>query len=289
MNSKSGIIVKKKPNWLDKKIDLTSCQAMKRLLRKLDLHTVCEESGCPNISECFLSGVATFMILGDICTRNCKFCGLKKGTPLKPNPEEPLNVMEAVKHLKLNYVVLTSPTRDDLADQGSSQFCEVTRQVKQFNPSIKVEVLISDFLGNEESIKRIASCGADVIAHNIETVPFLYNKIRNMANYERSLEVLRKIKEYNKSIYTKSGLMLGLGETEKEVTSVLKDLRVNGCDILTLGQYLPPSKAHYPLKTYVSPEKFKNFEEIAQKLGFIWVKSAPYVRSSYLAHTIFAA
>ena len=155
MNNKSGIIVKKKPSWLDKKIDLTSCQAMKRLLRKLDLHTVCEESGCPNISECFLSGVATFMILGDICTRNCKFCGLKKGTPLKPNPEEPLNVMEAVNHLRLNYVVLTSPTRDDLADQGSGQFCEVVRQIKQFNPSIKVEVLIPDFLGNEESIKRI--------------------------------------------------------------------------------------------------------------------------------------
>ena len=286
MNKTGGIIARKKPNWLSKKIDLTSCHTMKGLLRSLDLYTVCEESGCPNISECFSLGIATFMILGDICTRNCKFCGLKKGTPLKPNPEEPLNVKEAVKRLNLSYVVLTSPTRDDLTDQGAGQFCEAVKQIKQFNPKVKVEVLIPDFLGNKKSIKRITDCGADVIAHNIETVPSLYEKVRPMANYNKSLKVLKNVKHYN-NIYTKSGLMLGLGETDEEVVSVLTDLRTNGCDILTLGQYLPPSKAHYPLKSYISPEKFKNFEEIAQELGFISVKSGPYVRSSYLAHTIF--
>ena len=288
MSNKSGTIIKKKPSWLDKRVDLVSCRTMKGLLRSLNLHTVCEKSGCPNMSECFSSGVATFMILGDICTRDCRFCGLKKNTPTKPNPQEPVNVKEAVKRLKLNYVVLTSPTRDDLADGGAAQFCETIRQIKHFNPDIKTEILIPDFLGNEQGIEKAAACGVDVIAHNIETVPSLYEKVRSLANYKRSLKVLRGVKDYNNSIYTKSGLVLGLGETEEEVVSVLKDLRANHCDILTLGQYLPPSKEHYPLKSYILPEKFKYFEKIAQKLGFISVKSGPYVRSSYLAHTLFA-
>jgi lipoic acid synthetase len=278
--------VMKKPHWLNKKVDISACHNLKSALKKLKLHTVCQEALCPNISECFSSGVATFMILGDICTRACTFCGVEKGKPALVDPCEPKRVKEAVEGLGLDYVVITSPTRDDLFDGGASMFAATVKQIKSINAKKKVEILIPDFLGKHKSIEIAAQCGAWVIAHNLETVPSLYPKVRKGADYNRSLKVLKLVKEANKGIFTKSGLMLGLGEGDQEVVQVLQDLRGVGCDFLTLGQYLPPSLAHYSIKEYVLPDKFLFFKNHALKLGFLGVKSAPYVRSSYMAHTL---
>jgi len=275
-----------KPFWLDKKIALGSCRKVKSLLRDLSLHSVCEESSCPNISECFQGGVATFMILGDTCTRECAFCGINKGQPCLIDYEEPRRIKKAVKRLNLNYVVITSPTRDDLDDGGAGLFCQTVEEVMSLGPERAVEILIPDFKGKRDSIEKVAICRAKVISHNLETVPRLYTEVRKGADYKRSLEVLRLIKEINKEVFTKSGLILGLGEEEKEVIQALLDLRSVGCDLLTLGQYLPPSLKHYPLKSYVLPDKFVYFQKYAQKIGFKSVKSAPYVRSSYLAHSL---
>jgi lipoic acid synthetase len=274
-----------KPSWLNKKVDIRDCRRVRSLLKKLNLHTVCEEALCPNISECFGSGLATFMILGDICTRNCSFCGVKKEKPAKVDVNEPKRIKQAVKNLGLDYIVITSPTRDDLVDGGANIFVEAVSQVKSLGLEKKVEILIPDFWGKRELLRKIASCGAEVIAHNIETIPSLYPRVRNGADYERSLKVLEIVKEENSDILTKSGLMLGLGEKKEEVIKALEDLLRVGCDFLTLGQYLPPSLAHYPLKEYISPDKFKILEDFALKIGFKKVKSSPYVRSSYLAHT----
>ena len=274
-----------KPSWLDKKLNLNSCRSLKEMLRDTGLHTVCEEALCPNISECFAKKTATFMILGDACTRECAFCGVAKAKPKIPDKDEPRRLKEAVKKLGLEYVVITSPTRDDLLLGGAEVFCETVKEVLSIGRHIQVEILIPDFYGNPLSLRKVALCGAKVIAHNLETVPSLYIQVRKGADYSRSLEVLRLIKELNSKVFTKSGLMLGLGEQKEEIVQVMRDLRKVACDFLTLGQYLPPSLTHYPLKEYISPEKFAYFKITALKLGFKGVKSSPYVRSSYLAHS----
>jgi len=274
----------KKPRWLDKKLNLADCRKLKKLLRDFKLNTVCEESLCPNMSECFSQGVATFMILGDICTRDCRFCGIKKGNPGSLDYDEPKRISEAVRQLNLNYVVITSPTRDDLEDGGADLFFRTVRELKNLDSKIRVEILIPDFLGKWTALAKVAASGADVISHNLETVPSLYIKVRKKADYQRSLLIIRNIKKINKSIPVKSGPMLGLGEKESEVIEVLKDLRNADCDFLTLGQYLPPSITHYPLEVYIHPERFSYFEKQALSLGFRKIKSSVYTRSSYLAH-----
>lgn len=294
MRQKSGIAIKRlemskiiqKPSWLNKKISLSFCHKVKSLLRDLCLHSVCEESSCPNISECFQGGIATFMILGNTCTRECTFCGINKGQPCLIDYDEPRRIKEAVERLNLSYVVITSPTRDDLDDGGASLFCQTIEEIMSLGHGKTVEILIPDFKGKVKLIEKVARSRAKVISHNLETVPRLYIEVRKGADYKRSLEVLRLIKETDKNVLTKSGLILGLGEEEEEVIQALLDLKSVGCDLLTLGQYLPPSRKHYSLKAYVSPDKFAYFQEYAQKIGFKGVKSAPYVRSSYLAHSL---
>ena len=273
-----------KPFWLNKKISLASHRKIKTALRRSGLYTVCEESGCPNISECFLKGLATFLILGPTCTRNCGFCNLAKVKPGQPDPDEPLRIAQAVSSLGLDYVVITSPTRDDLVDGGAGIFSKTVQEVLNLGPKKRVEILIPDFLGREESLREVSFCGARTIAHNLETVPYLYKQIRPEADYQRSLGVLRRLKEINPEVFTKSGLMLGFGEKIGEIKGVLRDLRLVSCDILTLGQYLPPSLNHYPLKAYIHPEIFSDLKAFAFSLGFKAVSSGPYIRSSYLAH-----
>lgn len=273
----------RKPPWLNKKIDLKACHTLKLLLKDLKLHTICEEAGCPNISECFSKKTATFLILGDICTRNCRFCGVKKGKPCPIDEEEPERVAEAVRRLNLRHVVITSVTRDDLPDGGAGQFAQTIISIKKTMEKITIEVLIPDFKGNRRAIERVIEAGPDVIGHNIETVPRLYPDVRQAADYFRSLEVLKAVKTLSNGIYTKSGLMLGLGEEEGEVLEVFKALRGADCDFLSLGQYLPPSLKAYPVKEYLHPDKFDYYKEKALSLGFLYVASGPYVRSSYLA------
>ena len=271
----------KKPHWLDKKIDLEKNREVKTLLRGLSLNTVCESALCPNISECFGCGIATIMIMGASCTRSCAFCAVDKSRPLPLDCNEPERVKEAALKLKLNYLVITSPTRDDLPDGGAGHFSHVVSAVKEL--PVKVEILVPDFLGRKRSFDIVASCMADVVAHNIETVPFLYNRVRQGADYKRSLGLLRYIKETNPDISTKSGIMLGLGETIGQVVDVMRDLRLAGTDILTIGQYLAPSVKHYPVQEYIAPEVFHLLKSEALKLGFSRVQSSPYTRSSYLA------
>ncbi len=275
--------VLKKPWWLKKKIDLKLCHHLKCLLRDLNLHTICEESGCPNISECFARGTATFLILGDVCTRNCRFCGVKKGRPMALDEDEPQHVAEAVRRLGLKHAVITSVTRDDLEDGGAAYFAKTIEAIKTLTPQVTIEVLIPDFQGNKEAIKTVVEAGPDIIGHNVETVPRLYPKVRPKANYRRSLEVLETAKKLDSKLYTKSGLMLGLGERASEVTQVCQDLRAVNCDFLSLGQYLPPKRSAYPVKEYIFPQKFDSYKKEALKMGFLYVASGPFVRSSYLA------
>ncbi|MFH1505131.1 MAG: lipoyl synthase [Candidatus Omnitrophota bacterium] len=282
----------KKPAWLNKKINIFDCRPVKELLKGLNLNTVCQEALCPNISECFKNKTATFMILGNICTRNCAFCAVQKGKPLAVDFSEPIRIKQAVKKLNLDYVVITSPTRDDLSDGGAEVFCRTVKEIKSVGtgpcacPLLKIEILIPDFLGKEDSISRAACSGAEIIAHNLETVPSLYNSVRKGAIYERSLKVLETIKKAEKNVFTKSGLMLGLGEKREEIIQVLRDLRKVQCNFLTLGQYLPPSANSYLLKEYVSLDQFAYFKKYALEIGFKAVQSSPYTRSSYLARSL---
>jgi len=245
-----------KPSWLKKKLNLSSDRNLKTLLRSLKLHTVCEESRCPNISECFSKGVATFLILGDSCKRGCSFCAVATAEPSRLDPDQPRRIAQAVKALKLEYVVITSPTRDDLSDGGAATFKKTVKAIKALNPKSRVEALVPDFLGKLESIKTVADCELEVIGHNLETVPGLYKKVRPSACYNRSLAVLETIKKLNPAILTKSSLMLGLGESQAEIKKVLQDLRGVSCDLLSLGQYLAPSLNHYPVKNYIHPDIF---------------------------------
>jgi len=253
-----------------------------QLIEKFKLHTVCQEALCPNISECFSKKKATFLILGNKCTRNCKFCGIKKEKPLAVDEDEPYRIAKSVSCLGLRHVVITSVTRDDLSDGGAYIYYETVNQIKNINKNITVEVLVPDFNGSREAIKKVLESDVSIFAHNLETVPSLYSKVRQMADYNKSLKVLVLAKEIKKNIFTKSGLMLGLGEKDEEVMGVFSDLKKVKCDFLSIGQYLTPSLKHYPVQEYISPDKFMYFENIAKSMGFLKVASAPYVRSSYM-------
>ncbi|MCX5705055.1 MAG: lipoyl synthase [Candidatus Omnitrophica bacterium] len=272
-----------KPAWLNKKIDLKVCFVLKQSLRDLGVETVCEQAMCPNIGECFSRNQATFLILGRQCTRKCSFCNIDKGAPLAPDLDEPRRVADAVGKLGLKHVVVTSVTRDDLTDGGAGIFVDTVRRIRCSNPRIKVELLIPDFRLSFEALKAVVDVSPDIIAHNVETVPSLYSVVRQGAVYFRSLDVLRMIRGIKSDIKTKSGIMLGMGEKQDEVVIVMKDLRLVGCDYLSIGQYLAPSLKHYSVKEYILPQQFDYYKEEALRLGFSHVESGPYVRSSYLA------
>ena len=280
----------KKPDWLRVRSNTgEENRKVVEMLRGLSLHTVCEEANCPNCGECFHKRTATFMILGNNCTRNCTFCTVTKGRPVPVDPEEPKHVAAAVKELGLKHVVITSVTRDDLPDGGAGHFANVIRAIKDAflqNPPI-IEVLIPDFKGDEAALSTVVAARPHIINHNVETAPRLYPEVRPMAVYERSLELLARVKKEAPEIYTKSGVMVGLGEAHGEVIAVMKDLREIGCDILTIGQYLAPSKLHHPVVAYVAPEEFAAYKQEAEALGFLYAASAPLVRSSYMAGEAF--
>jgi lipoic acid synthetase len=273
------------PPWLTKRMPPPYVmEEMEKLIKNLSLHTVCQEAHCPNIGDCFSRKTATFMILGNCCTRNCSFCAVKKGTPSPPDPEEPENVAKAVSKLKLNYVVITSPTRDDLPDGGAEQFARVISSIRKLcGKKTYIEVLIPDLAGSFSSLQKILKAKPFVLNHNLETVPRLYPQVRPGADYRRSLKLLERCKRVDPGIYTKSGLMVGLGETKDEIIGVMKDLRSIGCDILTIGQYLRPSSRHLGVKEFISPVVFDYYREIASSLGFLHIASSPFVRSSYMA------
>lgn len=275
----------RKPDWLKVKAPGGENYAhIKRLLRDLKLHTVCEEASCPNVAECWGGGTATVMLMGDVCTRGCRFCHVKTGNPKGVlDTAEPMKVASAVAELGLTYLVLTSVNRDDLPDGGADHFARTVESIKELRAETLVEVLIPDFMGDYEALKRILRSGADVIAHNIETVERLTPKVRDgKAGYQQSLDVLKFLKS-NGAKYTKSSLMVGLGESDEEIGQAMDHLRAAGVDILTIGQYLRPSTWHLPVVEYVRPEKFKALEELGLAKGFIFVPSGPLVRSSYKA------
>lgn len=275
--------INRKPQWLRKKITPRDHRSMEALLGEGSLHTICEEAMCPNISECFRQKVATFMILGTICTRACSFCAVEKGKPMAPNPKEPENIAQAVRKLGLRHVVITSSTRDDLSDGGAEHFCKTVRAIKAMNDSITVELLIPDMHENISALSQVALSTAEIIGHNVETVPHLYH-VRRGSQYERSLRVLEKLSELNPAVSTKSGIMLGLGECDEEVQSLMQDLLDVGCRYLSVGQYLSPSPAHAPVVEYVEPKRFEFFRKLGMEMGFRYIKSSPYTRSSYMAH-----
>jgi lipoic acid synthetase len=278
----------KKPEWLRKKITPSAQKEMEYLLKDAGLHTICQEAKCPNISECFAKKNATFLILGNICTRRCKYCNVQTGKPLHVNQKEISEVTTSVLKLGLKFVVITSPARDDLPDGGAQHFYDVTKSILDATEDTQVELLVPDFQGNIESIQKVVDSGAVIIGHNVETVPRFYD-IRRNSSYERSLEVLRKIKEVGgEKVKTKSALMVGLGETEEEMVQVFKDLINVGCKFLSIGQYLAPSGEYEKVKEFVKPEQFERYKKIALDLGFEFVHSTPYARSSYLAHEYLA-
>ncbi len=276
------------PIWIKEGIERRrGIEDVKSILRLHNLYTVCEEAKCPNIGECFRKKTATFMILGNICTRNCRFCAIKTGIPEPLDFEEPKNVAEAAKEFGLDYIVVTSVTRDDLPDGGAYHFALTIKEIKKLIIGSRVEVLIPDFLGNFQSLQTVLYALPDVLNHNVETVPRLYPEVRPLAVYKRSLAVLKNAKEINPEIVTKSGIMVGLGEKEREVKEVINDLVDVNCDILTIGQYLQPSIRHYPVREYVHPDTFKKYEEYAYRVGIKFVVSGPLVRSSYRAKEAF--
>lgn len=272
-----------KPQWLRKKITLSDHSFMKTLLGEGALHTICEEAMCPNISECFRQKVATFMILGTICTRACSFCAVEKGKPMAPNLDEPKRVAQAVDKLGLRHVVITSSTRDDLEDGGADHFTKTVRAINSMDDSITVELLIPDMRENISALRQVAHSGAKIIGHNVETVPRLYD-VRRGSQYERSLRVLEKLASFNRDVITKSGIMLGLGERDDEVLSLMQDLLDVNCRYLSIGQYLSPSSSHAPVVDYVEPTRFEFFKKHGLEMGFKYIKSSPYARSSYMAH-----
>ncbi|MFQ5620361.1 MAG: lipoyl synthase [Candidatus Nanoarchaeia archaeon] len=279
-----------KPDWLKIRPPKTETFAkIKNALHKRNLVTVCEESHCPNMSECWdKEGTATFMVLGDTCTRACRFCNVKTAFPAQPvDKDEPQKIADAIAEMQLDYAVITSVDRDDLPDEGSGHFAECIRAIKKAHPTCLVEVLIPDFKGNKEFIKKIIDAKPDVIAHNIETVERLQRKVRDpRANFVQSISVLDYVKETS-SIFTKSSIMLGLGETKEEVIDAMKELRKHNVDIFTIGQYLRPSEKHLPVLEYVHPDIFKLYEEEGKKLGFKYIASGPFVRSSYRAGELY--
>lgn len=271
-----------KPHWLRKKIRLSVLSEMEALLETNDIHTVCQEALCPNIAECFSKKVATFMLMGTQCTRGCTFCAVDRGKPSALDEDEPFRVAQTVAKLGLRHVVITSVTRDDLDDGGAEHFVKTVQQIGSLNPSTVIELLIPDMHANDDSLEKIAHCGAHIIGHNLETVPRFYH-IRKGSDYHRSLKVLQKLSTYNSACKTKSAIMLGLGEHDDEVESLMKDLLDVGCRLLSIGQYLSPSKEHEDVVEYVEPERFEYFRQTGMKMGFEYIKSSPYTRSSYMA------
>src|SRR6478736_273059 len=274
-----------KPEWL--KVRAPGSPAylrLKGLMRELKLHTVCEEAQCPNIGECWNHGTATFMILGDVCTRACSYCAVAHGRPAAVDTAEPRRVAEAIRALDLGYVVITSVDRDDLADGGASIFAETIRETRARRPECRIEVLIPDFQGSEAALCTVLDARPDILNHNTETVPRLYKMARSGGRYSRTLELLDRSRRYAPDIPTKTGLMVGLGEAHDELVATFKDLRDVGCGILTIGQYLRPSAGHAPMVRYYHPDEFQDLKAIALELGFVHVESGPLVRSSYHAH-----
>jgi len=276
--------IKKKPIWIRTKITNTQNYfKTKEIINKKKLHTVCQEASCPNISECWSKRHATFMIMGDTCTRACSFCNVKTGKPVFLDPLEPSKIALATKELNLKHVVITSVDRDDLEDGGANHFSKVIIQTRKMNKKTTIEVLTPDFLRKGESYKVVVNANPDVFNHNIETVPRLYREVRPGSRYLASIDLLESVKKINKKIFTKSGIMLGLGETKNEILQVMDDLLCANVDFLTIGQYLQPSIKHYPLMRYVHPEEFQQFKELALSKGFLIVASSPLTRSSYHA------
>ncbi len=281
--------IKKKPEWIRSK--LTNSKEFfltKTIVNNNNLVTVCQEANCPNITECWSKRHATFMIMGDTCTRACAFCDVKTGVPGKLDQLEPVKIAEAVKKLNLKHVVITSVDRDDLDDGGSEHFFEVINQTRKSNPNTTIEVLTPDFLRKDDAYKKVLDAKPDVFNHNIETVPSLYLKVRPGSRYFASLELLKNAKKVNKNIFTKSGIMVGLGETRDEILQVMDDLRAADVDFITIGQYLQPSTKHYPLDRYYTPKEFEDLGTIAKAKGFLLVSSSPLTRSSYHADEDFA-
>jgi len=272
----------KLPSWLRQEVpDMEIIRDRLKSFEDLNIHTVCEDAHCPNMFDCFKRNTATFMILGNICTRDCRFCTVTKGMPSSVDLKEPQNVALAAKNLGLRYVVITSVTRDDLIDGGAQQFFDTVKEIKKLLAQSNVEVLIPDFQGSIDSLKKVIASGCSVVAHNMETVSRLYNIVRPKADYSRSLQVLENIKKIDNSIITKSGIMLGLGEGYSEITTLFNDLRGVDCDILTIGQYLAPSDRHAKVEKFIRPEEFQDLKNYALSLGFKSVSSAPLVRSSF--------
>ena len=279
---------KHKPEWLRRRFSYkSSVTEVNDLLVDLNLNTVCQKAHCPNQLECFGNHTATFMILGDHCTRNCTFCAVPPGSQEPPNPDEPRRVAEAVSHLGLKYVVLTSVTRDDLSDGGAAHFATTIRAIREIGDEIAVEVLVPDFQGSAQALATVLAAEPAVLNHNVETVPRLYPAVRPQADYERSLQLLAEVKRLTPETVSKSGFMVGLGEKREEVKSLMRDLRKVGCDLVTIGQYLRPSKDHHPVVDYVPPNIFQAYRVEAQSLGFLGVASGPYVRSSYQAEKLY--
>ncbi len=275
-----------KPAWMKIKLPSSTqrIQEIKAAMRKHNLHSVCEEASCPNLAECFNHGTATFMILGAICTRRCPFCDVGHGRPLVPDPEEPLHLAQTIQDMKLKYVVITSVDRDDLRDGGAEHFAECIREIRRLSPTIRIETLVPDFRGRMEKALAILNTNPpDVFNHNLETAPHFYKKVRPGANYQGSLLLLKTFGEMHPDIPTKSGLMMGLGETKEDIVQVLTDLRAHGVTMLTLGQYLAPSASHLPVERYIPPSEFDELKQIALDLGFTHAACGPFVRSSYHA------
>jgi lipoic acid synthetase len=281
--------IKKKPEWIRSKLSNSKEFFLtKTIVNNNNLVTVCQEASCPNITECWSKRHATFMIMGDTCTRACAFCDVKTGVPVKLDQLEPVKIAEAVKKLNLKHVVITSVDRDDLDDGGSEHFFEVINQTRKSNPNTTIEVLTPDFLRKGDAYKKVLDAKPDVFNHNIETVPSLYLKVRPGSRYFASLELLKNVKKLNKNIFTKSGIMVGLGETRDEILQVMDDLRAADVDFITIGQYLQPSTKHYPLDRYYTPKEFEDLGTIAKAKGFLLVSSSPLTRSSYHADEDFA-
>ena len=273
----------KKPDWLKVRFNQEAVDEVAALMRDLKLTTVCREANCPNLGECYRKHTATFMILGEICTRNCRFCNVTTGKPLPPDPDEPENVALAAQALKLRHLVLTCSTRDDLPDGGAAHFARTVRAIREKCPAATVETLISDMKMNTAALDTVIAAHPEVLNHNVETVKELQSAVRPQARYERSLDVLRYCKQKDPTILTKTGFMVGLGETDEQIDRLMDDILETGCDILTIGQYLQPSPKHHPLARYVTPEEFARYKETALRKGFRHVASAPLARSSYKA------
>ncbi|MBI5415984.1 MAG: lipoyl synthase [Candidatus Omnitrophica bacterium] len=286
LEDNAGTVTTLLPEWFRQEIpDMGQIRQMRGMFRQAGLHTVCESALCPNLGQCWGRGVATFMILGESCTRACRFCGVRTGRPAEVDPEEPRQVAFAVQQLNLRYVVVTSVARDDLADEGAGQFVQTIHAIRSLMPQTKTEVLIPDFSNKPECLEGLIAARPDVISHNMETVRRLSPDVRPQANYDRSLAVLRHLKRLAPSRLTKSGFMVGLGETDEEIAGLMRDLVAAGCDMLTIGQYLAPGrkKRYLRVQRFVPPEKFQEYKTIGRGLGFKHVMSAPLVRSSYIA------